>query len=151
MSFPTRQPSGSVRSGPGSPAARPAGAEPRPLSSILGSILGQTVESHAERAFLDARPDQLQRVARRMVELDRDKALASAAALLFAVNGKDPELGPIRLRDAGWLLSASREAVEEYAAACVAVSPTVAGWLAAHLETRLSEADRRTVERRPQG
>lgn len=116
--------SDSVRGGPGEPAARPAGAAPPfRLSSLLQGALSLGLDAAAENAWRNANVEQLRRVAARMAEIDRDKALAASALLAWAAAGRDPVVPTIEAGKLPWLFVAPRDELVRFGVRMVELCP----------------------------
>lgn len=134
---PHRPPSDSGSSGPGERPARAAGGSaPVRLSSLLSGVIGKTLDQAAEHAFASATREQLMAVAKRMVELDREKAIACSALIAWAAAGADPEVPTLTPASLAWVFTAPLSELEIYGRELVRLCPSVA----AHIEVAIHEA-----------
>lgn len=147
----SQQPRPTSDSGVRGPGERRSGAAggsaPVRLSSLLSGVLGRTLDQAAEHAFTNATRDQLQQVAARMVELDRDKALACSFLLAWAAAGREPEVPALTPASMPWLFSASPDELRGFATMMVRLCPSAARDVFVGLDEELSALSLRDAER----
>lgn len=143
MNFPKLLSSHAPTNGASHSVGADAAAKPRnPLRTQLPAFVHDSLLTMAENLFRSATREQLQKLAQRAVEVDRDRALAMSFLLAWAAAGKEPAVPTLKNDVLSWIFTATPDELRQLGGRLVALSTPGASMLAAGIRDACEQRTR---------